>query len=63
VVQSLLGRSDGRMTQRYAHLRVESLREAVKTLDEGHKRGHMGAQSSLGEGGVLDTGGGGYAQI
>jgi site-specific recombinase XerD len=40
VVQSLLGHSDGRMTQGYAHLRVESIREAVKKLDEGHKKGH-----------------------
>lgn len=39
VVQSLLGHKDGRMTQRYAHLKIENLRKAVETL-EGHKKGH-----------------------
>jgi integrase len=33
VVQNLLGHSDGRMTQRYAHLKVEQLRKAVETLE------------------------------
>lgn len=40
VVQQLLGNKDGRMTQRYAHLRLENLRRAVETLDRGHKKGH-----------------------
>lgn len=40
IVQHLLGHRDGRMTQRYAHLRIENLREAVRTLEEGHKKGH-----------------------
>ncbi|MDA8088365.1 MAG: tyrosine-type recombinase/integrase [Nitrospiraceae bacterium] len=31
-VQSLLGHRDGRMTQRYAHLRVDDLRKAVAVL-------------------------------
>jgi site-specific recombinase XerD len=39
VVQKLLGHSDGRMTQRYAHLRVENLRTAVETLEGGTKSG------------------------
>lgn len=33
-VQRLLGHRDGRMTQRYAHLAPENLREAVQVLDE-----------------------------
>jgi integrase len=37
VVQQLLGHKDGRMTQRYAHLRLENLRRAVETLERGHK--------------------------
>ncbi len=40
LVQSLLGHRDGRMTQRYAHLRVEDLQKAVETLEWGHKKGH-----------------------
>ena len=32
-VQRLLGHRDGRMTQRYAHLAPENLREAVSVLD------------------------------
>ncbi len=32
-VQKLLGHKDGRMTQRYAHLAPENLREAIKALD------------------------------
>jgi integrase len=40
VVQQLLGHKDGRMTQRYAHLRLENLRRAVETLERGHKKGH-----------------------
>ena len=43
-VQHLLGHKDGRMTQRYAHLTVDNLREAVESLEEtpvrGHKKGH-----------------------
>lgn len=41
--QHLLGHRDGRMTQRYAHLRLENLRAAVKTInwpEGGHKNGH-----------------------
>jgi integrase len=37
IVQHLLGHKDGRMTQRYAHLRVENLRQAVESLDRGDK--------------------------
>ena len=33
-VQRLLGHRDGRMTQRYAHLAPENLREAVAVLDQ-----------------------------
>ncbi|MCI0529919.1 MAG: site-specific integrase, partial [Nitrospira sp.] len=33
-VQRLLGHRDGRMTQRYAHLAPENLREAIRVLDE-----------------------------
>jgi integrase len=44
LVQHLLGHKDGRMTQRYAHLKVEQLRQAVETLDKMdskvHKKGH-----------------------
>lgn len=40
IVQHLLGHKDGRMTQRYAHLRIENLREAVETLEKRHKNGH-----------------------
>ena len=40
VVQHLLGHRDGRMTQRYAHLRIDNLRQAVDTLNKGHKKGH-----------------------
>ncbi len=43
VVRHLLGHRDGRMTQRYAHLRIDNLRKAVETLEEcteGHKKGH-----------------------
>lgn len=47
VVQRLLGHRDGRMTQRYAHLKVENLREAVGTLDGGHKKGHSGNEDGL----------------
>lgn len=40
VVQNLLGQKDGRMTQRYAHLKLDNLRDAVNSLDEGGtKRG------------------------
>jgi integrase len=38
----LLGHKDSRMTQRYAHLQVEDLREAVESLETGHKKGHSG---------------------
>ena len=40
IVQQLLGHKDGRMTQRYAHLKVENLRSAVESLEGGHKMGH-----------------------
>jgi integrase len=40
IVQQLLGHKDSRMTQRYAHLKIENLREAVKSLERGHKKGH-----------------------
>jgi len=40
LVQNLLGHKDGRMTQRYAHLKIENLRKAVETLERGHKKGH-----------------------
>jgi len=33
-VQRLLGHRDGRMTQCYAHLAPENLREAIRVLDE-----------------------------
>jgi integrase len=37
-VQRLLGHRDGRMTQRYAHLAPENLREAVQVFkDDYHK--------------------------
>ena len=40
LVQHLLGHRDGRMTQRYAHLRIENLKRAVETLEGGgQKRG------------------------
>lgn len=39
-VQRLLGHKDGRMTQRYAHLSIDNLRKAVKTLENGHINGH-----------------------
>ena len=50
VVQHLLGHKDGRMTQRYAHLRLENLRTAVMTIDwaeGGHKNGHSGSEKEL----------------
>jgi site-specific recombinase XerD len=40
IVQQLLGHKDGRMTQRYAHLKLETLRNAVESLEVGHKKGH-----------------------
>jgi integrase len=43
LVQLLLGHKDGRMTQRYVHLRVEHLRKFVERVDNeanGHKIGH-----------------------
>ncbi|HBO84014.1 MAG: hypothetical protein A2073_03650 [Deltaproteobacteria bacterium GWC2_42_11] len=40
VVQHLLGHKDGRMTQRYAHLRLENLKKAVETLETGHNFRH-----------------------
>lgn len=40
-VQRLLGHKDGRMTQRYAHLSGENLRQAIKVLDRGKENlGH-----------------------
>ncbi|MBI5184881.1 MAG: site-specific integrase [Nitrospinae bacterium] len=40
-VQRLLGHKDGRMTQRYAHLSGENLRQAIKVLDLGKENpGH-----------------------
>ena len=42
VVQNLLGQKDGRMTQRYAHLKLDNLRDAVNSLDE--VRAQKGAQ-------------------
>lgn len=40
VIQNLLGHKDGRMTQRYAHLQIETLRKAVDSLEEKHINGH-----------------------
>ena len=47
VVQQLLGHKDGRMTQRYAHLKIETLRNAVESLEGGHKRGHSGNEKEV----------------
>jgi integrase len=43
VVQHLLGHRDGRMTQRYAHLRIDDLRDAVETLEQGAQKGAQSA--------------------
>ena len=34
IVQKLLGHRDGRMTQRYAHLAPENLKQAIRSLDQ-----------------------------
>jgi integrase len=51
VVQHLLGHKDGRMTQRYAHLRVDNLRQALRVLDGGysggHKKGHSNSEKGV----------------
>ncbi|MDH4227162.1 MAG: site-specific integrase [Deltaproteobacteria bacterium] len=51
VVQNLLGHKDGRMTQRYAHLKLDNMRAAVSTLEEetgrGHKKGHSQNEKGL----------------
>ena len=50
-VQRLLGHRDGRMTQRYAHLAPENLREAVQVFKDDY---HKISTSSAGELGSLD---------
>jgi site-specific recombinase XerD len=44
VVQNLLGHKNSRMTQRYAHLKIENLRSAVAKLEKTgvcvHKKAH-----------------------
>jgi integrase len=50
-VQRLLGHRDGRMTQRYAHLAPENLREAVQVFKDDY---HKISTSSEGEPGSLD---------
>ena len=47
IVQQLLGHKDGRMTQRYAHLKVENLRSAVESLEGGHKMGHSDEEEGV----------------
>lgn len=37
-VQRLLGHRDGRMTQRYAHLAPENLREAVQVFKDDYRK-------------------------
>ena len=41
-----MGHKDGRMTQRYAHLCVENLRDAVSVLNKG-RGAQKGAQSHM----------------
>lgn len=50
-VQRLLGHRDGRMTQRYAHLAPENLREAVQVFKDDY---HKISTSSAVEPGSLD---------
>ncbi|MBS0177693.1 MAG: site-specific integrase [Nitrospira sp.] len=50
-VQRLLGHRDGRMTQRYAHLAPENLREAVQVFKDDY---HKISTSSAAEPGSLD---------
>ncbi|MBI5561642.1 MAG: site-specific integrase [Deltaproteobacteria bacterium] len=56
VVQHLLGHRDGRMTQRYAHLKLDNLRTAASSLEGGlppnatiggHKKGHSGNEKGV----------------
>jgi site-specific recombinase XerC len=45
-IQKLLGHKDGRMTQRYAHLCVDNLRDAVSVLNQ-RKGAQKGAHSHI----------------
>ncbi|MGD2080377.1 MAG: site-specific integrase [Nitrospirota bacterium] len=49
IVQNLLGHKDGRMTQRYAHLRVEHLRRALDVLEGGDILVTVGSKKGLHE--------------
>ena len=42
-VQRLLGHRDGRMTQRYAHLAPENLREAVQVFNDDYHKINTGS--------------------